>query len=67
MIDKNRTDYSNRNRGGRPAKYAEPITYNLTMEMDTLDKLRYYAHQEGVSVADIINMAIKDHLKEVGV
>lgn len=65
-MSRNKTDYSNRNRGGRPAKYAEPITYNLTMETDMLDKLRYYAHIEGVSVADIINLAIKDHLFEVG-
>lgn len=63
----NRTDYSNRNRGGRPAKYRRPVTYNLTMEEETLDKLRYYAHQEGVSVADIINLSVLDHLKEVGV
>jgi hypothetical protein len=63
----NRTDYSNRHRGGRPAKYANPITYNLTMEEDLLDKLRYYAHVEGVSVADVINMSIKDHLQMVGV
>lgn len=62
--DRNCSTYS---KGGRPAKYKDPITYNLTMETETLDKLRYYAHCERISVADIINMSIRDHLELVGV